>query len=78
MDPLCSRAGHRCVAISGGTLTLTGVVRALDRSGVIVDDVALRRPTLDEVFLRLTGAWAGGRVNPAGEDGPARPARSRR
>jgi ABC-2 type transport system ATP-binding protein len=66
------------VAISGGTLTLTGVVRALDRSGVIVDDVALRRPTLDEVFLRLTGAWAGGRVNPAGEDGPARPARSRR
>jgi ABC-2 type transport system ATP-binding protein len=41
--------------ISGGTLVLTEVVRELDRAGVIAEDVALRRPTLDEVFLRLTG-----------------------
>jgi ABC-2 type transport system ATP-binding protein len=47
------------VAITGGTLVLTEVVRELDRAGLIVDDVALRRPTLDEVFLRLTGGLAG-------------------
>ncbi|MEV0005367.1 ATP-binding cassette domain-containing protein [Micromonospora sp. NPDC050980] len=34
---------------------LTEVLRALDADGVTVADVALRRPTLDEVFLRLTG-----------------------
>ncbi|WP_199199698.1 ATP-binding cassette domain-containing protein [Micromonospora sp. RP3T] len=34
---------------------LTEVLRALDAGGVSVADVALRRPTLDEVFLHLTG-----------------------
>jgi ABC-2 type transport system ATP-binding protein len=55
------------VALGGGALTLTGVVRELDRSGVVVDDVALRQPTLDEVFLRLTGPPAGQQASqPAG------------
>ena len=30
-------------------------VRRLDVAGVGVDDIALRRPTLDDVFLALTG-----------------------
>jgi ABC-2 type transport system ATP-binding protein len=34
---------------------LFGVVRALEAAGVEAEDVALRRPTLDEVFLHLTG-----------------------
>jgi ABC-2 type transport system ATP-binding protein len=34
---------------------LTEVVRALDDAGIGAEDIALRRPTLDEVFLRLTG-----------------------
>ncbi|RBM04438.1 ATP-binding cassette domain-containing protein [Streptomyces sp. PT12] len=34
---------------------LTSVVRALDEAGIAVEDIALRRPSLDEVFLRLTG-----------------------
>ncbi|MDT0404171.1 ATP-binding cassette domain-containing protein [Streptomyces edwardsiae] len=34
---------------------LTGVVRALEEAGIEAEDIALRRPTLDEVFLRLTG-----------------------
>ncbi|RYJ00888.1 MAG: ATP-binding cassette domain-containing protein [Actinomycetales bacterium] len=38
----------------GGTATLLAVVRALDATGLEVDDVLLRRPTLDEVFLHLT------------------------
>ncbi|MEU6822875.1 ATP-binding cassette domain-containing protein [Streptomyces atriruber] len=33
---------------------LTGVVRALRDAGIDAEDVALRRPTLDEVFLTLT------------------------
>ncbi|MGA5422302.1 ATP-binding cassette domain-containing protein [Streptomyces lavendulocolor] len=36
------------------TLTLPRIVRELDASGVLVVDAALRPPTLDEVFLRLT------------------------
>jgi ABC-2 type transport system ATP-binding protein len=34
---------------------LTAAARELDAAGVAVEDVALRRPTLDEVFLHLTG-----------------------
>jgi ABC-2 type transport system ATP-binding protein len=34
---------------------LSGVVRALEEAGLDAEDVALRRPTLDEVFLHLTG-----------------------
>ena len=30
-------------------------VRRLDQAGVGIDDIAVRRPTLDDVFLRLTG-----------------------
>jgi ABC-2 type transport system ATP-binding protein len=33
----------------------TTVVRALDAAGVCVDDVAVRPPSLDDVFLALTG-----------------------
>jgi oleandomycin transport system ATP-binding protein len=31
------------------------VVRSLDQAGIAVDDLSLRRPSLDEVFLALTG-----------------------
>jgi ABC-2 type transport system ATP-binding protein len=34
---------------------LIQVVRALDDAGIAAEDIALRRPTLDEVFLHLTG-----------------------
>ena len=33
---------------------LTAVVRDLHDAGITVEDIGLRRPTLDEVFLRLT------------------------
>ncbi|GAA0342744.1 ATP-binding cassette domain-containing protein [Actinoallomurus spadix] len=38
---------------------LTQVVRALADAGIDAEDIALRRPTLDEVFLHLTGHRAG-------------------
>jgi ABC-2 type transport system ATP-binding protein len=40
------------------TLTLPRLVRELDASGVPLLDVSLRPPTLDDVFLRLTGESA--------------------
>ena len=43
------------VAVDGGADQLATVVRLLDEKGLTVDDVGLRRPTLDEVFLTLTG-----------------------
>lgn len=41
--------------ISGGAPVLTQALRDLDAAGVEVQDVGLRRPTLDDVFLALTG-----------------------
>jgi ABC-2 type transport system ATP-binding protein len=39
----------------GGTQQLVEVIRVLAEAGVPLDDVGLRRPTLDDVFLSLTG-----------------------
>ncbi|RJL23916.1 ATP-binding cassette domain-containing protein [Bailinhaonella thermotolerans] len=53
-DPAATGAGRLSVALPGGRLRLADVVRELDHAGVAAADVTLRRPTLDEVFLRLT------------------------
>ncbi len=41
-----------------GSQTLVDVVRRLDETGVTAQDVALRKPSLDDVFLTLTGRGA--------------------
>jgi ABC-2 type transport system ATP-binding protein len=41
--------------VSGGAAVLTEALRRLDTAGIVLDDVGLRRPTLDDVFLSLTG-----------------------
>jgi len=46
--------------ISGGAAVLTQALRELDANGIAVQDVGLRRPTLDDVFLTLTGHAAEG------------------
>ena len=43
------------VPAHGGSQTLVQIVRDLDGVGIHIDDIALRRPTLDDVFLALTG-----------------------
>ncbi|MEV0144137.1 MULTISPECIES: ATP-binding cassette domain-containing protein [unclassified Nonomuraea] len=53
-DPTTPGADRLSVALPGGRLRLADIVRELDRAGVDAADVRLRRPTLDEVFLRLT------------------------
>ncbi|MBM3669679.1 MAG: ATP-binding cassette domain-containing protein [Actinobacteria bacterium] len=57
--------------ITGGSTTLIEAVRALDAQQIEVDDIALRRPTLDDVFLSLTG-------HATEDETPAPPSRSRR
>jgi ABC-2 type transport system ATP-binding protein len=43
------------VAVASHDGVLTRAIRELDAAGVNVDDIGFRRPTLDEVFLALTG-----------------------
>jgi ABC-2 type transport system ATP-binding protein len=58
-EPSTDPATRRCsLAAPGGSKLLPIVVRALDDAEVPVEDIALRRPTLDEVFLALTGHGA--------------------
>ena len=47
--------GTVSVAVSNGPARLAGVVRRLDEASVTIADIGLRQPTLDEVFLSLTG-----------------------
>jgi ABC-2 type transport system ATP-binding protein len=50
--------------ILAGDRVVPGVIRALDDAGIDVLDVEVRRPTLDDVFLTLTG-----RTTDADEEG---------
>ncbi len=59
------------VPVSGGSTVLVDVVRGLDNAGVTLEDLTLRRPTLDDVFLSLTGRTAE-------EDGQASSSRKER
>ena len=43
------------VSVSDGASAVSPVVIALDGAGVSVDELTLRTPTLDDVFLELTG-----------------------
>jgi ABC-2 type transport system ATP-binding protein len=46
---------HVTVPVVGGSPVLMAALRELDAAGIEVHDVGLRRPTLDDVFLSLTG-----------------------
>jgi ABC-2 type transport system ATP-binding protein len=49
-------AGHLVtVGVHRRDGAIVDAVRALDRAGVGIEDIVLRRPTLDDVFLALTG-----------------------
>ena len=46
------------VSVERRSGAIMDAVPLLARAGVSVDDVAMRRPTLDDVFLALTGHGA--------------------
>jgi ABC-2 type transport system ATP-binding protein len=55
-EPATVDAATRSVTfeVGAGVVALAGIVRALDQLGIAPEDLVLRRPTLDEVFLTLT------------------------
>ena len=46
------------VPVAAGGAALVEAVRALDAEAIVADDLGLRRPSLDDVFLSLTGHLA--------------------
>ena len=67
VDALASIAGDDPPTCPGNVLSMpmrrdrggiAEAVRRLDDAGVDIDDIALRRPTLDDVFIALTGHGA--------------------
>jgi ABC-2 type transport system ATP-binding protein len=62
-EPLLEEA-RILMPVSGGSTVLVDAVRALDTEGIEVSDIVLRRPTLDDVFLSLTGHVAEEEVAP--------------
>lgn len=70
IDPI-----HRRISAPTGaeSLPVPAVVRELDAKGVVVHDIGIRHPTLDEVFLDLTGQPAD--ADPSGHDQPKASAR---
>ena len=43
------------IVVEGGTERITAAMKAIDECEIVLDDVALRQPKLDEVFMALTG-----------------------
>ena len=55
-DPSFEPGSQRItIPAAHGSRTLLEAVRRLDEAGITPDDVTLRKPTLDDVFLSLTG-----------------------
>jgi ABC-2 type transport system ATP-binding protein len=75
LDPLCPEGPPESdgvvvrLTVRPRSGLIVDAVRRLDEAGVDVDDVTLRRPTLDDVFLSLTGHVA---EADGSEDEPAR------
>jgi ABC-2 type transport system ATP-binding protein len=69
-------AGSLRLPASGGGDLLARVVRTLDAAEISVSELALHRPTLDDVFLALTGHAAEDQAVPSGRRGRGRRART--
>jgi ABC-2 type transport system ATP-binding protein len=63
-EPTIDATLRRVTVPADGTASLMAGLRALDAAKLSLDDVGLRRPTLDEVFLTLTGRPADGAGDP--------------
>ncbi|MDX3386570.1 ATP-binding cassette domain-containing protein [Streptomyces niveiscabiei] len=57
------------VPVTGGAKLLAEIIRELDLRGIEIDDIGLRRPTLDDVFLSLTGHVAEEKTDSDAESG---------
>ena len=77
-DGRASTPASITVPVTGGAKLLAEVIRELDGRGIEIDDIGLRRPTLDDVFLSLTGHAAEARPTKPTTRPPAAAGRPRR
>jgi ABC-2 type transport system ATP-binding protein len=54
-EPLPPKDGMVVVALDEGAAGIAPIIRALDEAGIVVQDLHLAQPTLDDVFLEKTG-----------------------
>jgi len=72
-QPRLDRGSRRAAApAAGGAGELATVIRCLDDAAIGVDEIGLRRPTLDEVFLALTGGDAAATTSHTTTNGSSR------
>jgi ABC-2 type transport system ATP-binding protein len=72
-----AESGEVSLPVAQGASVLAEVVRRLDAATVEISDLALRRPTLDDVFLALTGHVAEAAADDEPDTSPRGPARRR-
>lgn len=48
--------------VTGRLAALTEIIRSLQEAGITAEDIVVRRPTLDEAFLHLTGQQPAGAI----------------
>jgi ABC-2 type transport system ATP-binding protein len=68
------RRGLSLAVSNGAAAVLTEALRRLDDAGIALDDVGMHRPTLDDVFLTITGQRASGTEGDGEETAPDRAA----
>lgn len=67
-DSLTVEGTQMTLFVSEGTGTVTKVIRALDRAKIPLESITVTKPSLDEVFLRLTGSRLEGATDAADGD----------
>jgi ABC-2 type transport system ATP-binding protein len=65
-DPPTTDGGHVTLAVTQRAGSIAEAVRLLDAADIDIEDLGMRRPTLDDVFLTLTGKRA--EEEPAAEE----------
>jgi ABC-2 type transport system ATP-binding protein len=66
--------GRLTLPAKAGPATLMATARRLDDSDITLEDLSLRRPSLDDVFMALTGHVAGADGDEDNGDGRTREA----
>ncbi len=64
-------------AVNDRVASLVEVASRLDAEGITLSDIAVQRPSLDDVFLALTGATAEEAATQSEPDGAAKPTKKR-
>ncbi|MFW0788215.1 ATP-binding cassette domain-containing protein [Gordonia sp. CPCC 205333] len=70
------RGARKLTAPADGLADLTRVIGWFDESGIAIDDLGLARPSLDDVFLSLTGHRTEDAENPAAATAESTPKES--